>query len=57
LVADGPAAIDPEKIYRIATTDWGVRNRARYFGSEALVFVEQPELRLKAVVTQALNSP
>lgn len=55
LVADGPAEISAEKTYRIVTTDWGMRNRGRYFGSESLVFVEHPELRLKAVVTQALN--
>ncbi len=55
--ADGPAAtdIDDLRTYRMATTDWGMKNRGRYFGREDLVFVERPELRLKAVVAEALN--
>lgn len=55
--ADGPALaeIDEARMYRMATTDWGMKNRGRYFGREDLVFVERPELRLKAVVAEALN--
>ncbi len=55
--ADGPAEgeIAAERTYRMATTDWGVKNRGRYFGREDLVFVERPELRLKAVVAEALK--
>ncbi len=55
--ADGLAAaeIDEARMYRMATTDWGMKNRGRYFGREDLVFVERPELRLKAVVAEALN--
>jgi 2',3'-cyclic-nucleotide 2'-phosphodiesterase (5'-nucleotidase family) len=57
LFAEGPPQIDPNRRYRIATTDWGMRNRGRYFDSETLVFVEHPELRLKAVVAKALTPP
>ena len=52
--ADGPVAIDPARRYRIATTDWGAKNTARYFGEPALAWSEQPGLRLKAAVRQAL---
>jgi 2',3'-cyclic-nucleotide 2'-phosphodiesterase (5'-nucleotidase family) len=54
--ADGPAEIVAERRYRIATSDWGVRNRERYFGAEEIAFVEKPELRLKAIVSTALAS-
>jgi 2',3'-cyclic-nucleotide 2'-phosphodiesterase (5'-nucleotidase family) len=59
LIAAGPAPaeIAPEKIYRIATTDWGAKNRGRYFGTDTLIFTERPELRLKAIVAKALNPP
>jgi hypothetical protein len=55
--ADGPVAIDPARRYRIATTDWGAKNTARYFGEPALVWSEQSGLRLKAAVRQALAAP
>jgi 2',3'-cyclic-nucleotide 2'-phosphodiesterase (5'-nucleotidase family) len=57
LFADSLAAseIDPGKVYRIATNDWGMKNRGRYFGSEAIAFAERPELRLKAIAREALN--
>jgi len=32
-----------------------MKNRGRYFGREDLVFAERPELRLKAVVAEALK--
>ena len=56
LVAVGPPTpIDPARRYRLATTDWAVKNARTYFGSDTLGFVEQSTLRLKALVTAALN--
>ena len=56
LVAVGPATpLDPARRYRLATTDWAAKNSRTYFGSETLGFVEQPTLRLKALVTAALT--
>lgn len=55
--AAGPATIDPAQTYRIATTDWGARNTARYFGEPALIWHEAPGLRLKAAVIAALGAP
>jgi len=52
--AAGPAAVDPAKTYRIATTDWGAKNTARYFGEPAIVWSEQPGLKLKAAVLARL---
>lgn len=53
--AAGPAGIDPAKTYRLATTDWGAKNTARYFGEPAITWREQAGLRLKAVVLGKLN--
>jgi 5'-nucleotidase/UDP-sugar diphosphatase len=55
-VADGPATIDDAKTYRIATTDWGAKNSARYFGEPAIAWQEQPGSRFKAIVLSALNA-
>lgn len=55
--AAGPAAIDPARSYRIATTDWGARNTNRYFGVPALVWREAPGLTLKAAVISSLDAP
>ena len=56
LVAIGPTTpLDPARRYRLATTDWAAKNARTYFGSETLGFVEQPALRLKALVTAALT--
>jgi len=55
LFAEGPGDVSPTRRYRIATTDWGMRNRGRYFGSEQIAFTEKPELRLKAIVAAALS--
>ena len=55
--ADGPAEIDPAKTYRIATTDWGAKNTARYFGEPAIAWREQPGLKLKAAALSALARP
>lgn len=55
--ADGPADIDPARTYRIATTDWGAKNTARYFGEPALAWREQPGPKLKAAALTALPKP
>lgn len=44
-----------EKTYRIATTDWGAKNTARYFGEPAIAWQEHPTLKLKAAVRAALS--
>lgn len=49
-----PGSIDPNLAYRIATTDWGAKNSAQYFGEPALEWEEKPGLKLKAVVLAAL---
>ncbi len=53
--AAGPATIDDVKTYRIATTDWGAKNTARYFGEPAITWQERPGLRLKTAVLAAMN--
>jgi 5'-nucleotidase/UDP-sugar diphosphatase len=53
--AAGPADLDAAKTYRIATTDWGAKNTARYFGDPAISWQEHPGLRLKAAALAALN--
>lgn len=53
-IADGPSGIDPARHYRIATTDWGARNTANYFGTVPLAWQEQPGLKLKALAAAAL---
>jgi 2',3'-cyclic-nucleotide 2'-phosphodiesterase (5'-nucleotidase family) len=53
--AAGPAGIDQAKTYRLATTDWGARNTARYFGDPAITWREQTGLRLKAAALAKLN--
>jgi 2',3'-cyclic-nucleotide 2'-phosphodiesterase (5'-nucleotidase family) len=53
--AAGPETIDPARIYRIATTDWGAHNTARYFGDPALTWSEVPGLQLKAAALAALR--
>ena len=55
--ASGPAAVDPARRYRVATTDWGARNTKAYFGDPAIAWQERPGLRLKAAALQALNAP
>lgn len=52
--AAGPAPVDTARRYRIATTDWGARNTARYFGEPAIAWQEQPSLRLKPLVRARL---
>ena len=54
--AAGPATIDPVKHYHIATTDWGAKNTARYFGEPAISWQEQPGMKLKAAVLGALKA-
>jgi 2',3'-cyclic-nucleotide 2'-phosphodiesterase (5'-nucleotidase family) len=54
--AAGPVTIDPAKTYRIATTDWGARNTARYFGEPAIIWTETaPALKVKAAVLSTLT--
>ncbi len=53
--AAGPDTVDPAKTYRIATTDWGAKNTARYFGEPAIAWTETaPALKLKAAVLGVL---
>lgn len=53
--ASGPETIEPERLYRVATTDWGAKNSARYFGLPALEWIEAPGLRLKAGVLSVMK--
>ena len=53
--AAGPAEVQADKTYRIATTDWGARNTAPYFGEPTISWREQPGLQLKAVAVRALG--
>lgn len=55
-VADGPATIDDAKMYRIATTDWGATNSARYFGEPAIDWQAVAGMKLKAVVLQTFSA-
>ncbi len=54
LVAAAPAEIDLARTYRLATSDWGVKNQRAYFGEVELSFTEVPGLRFKLAVLQAL---
>lgn len=38
------------RIYRIATTDWGAKNSARYFGEPVIAWREHPDLKVKALM-------
>ena len=55
LVAEGPAQVESERRYRIATTHWIARNPSQYLGTSELTLREQPQLRLKAIAGQALE--
>ena len=57
LVASAPAQIEPTKRYRVATTDWGVRNSQNYFGLPAIEWHELPGAKFKARVIGRLNEP
>jgi 2',3'-cyclic-nucleotide 2'-phosphodiesterase (5'-nucleotidase family) len=50
------AALDivPGRTYRLATNGWTAQNQKSYLGTEDLAFTEVPDLRLKAVVRDAL---
>ncbi len=52
--AAGPESVDPARTYCIATTDWGAKNTARYFGAPVIAWREQPGLKLKAAVLAKL---
>ena len=56
LIATAPAVIEPEKRYRLVTSDWGARNAKAYFGEGAPAFTERPDLKLKAAVIRALQA-
>jgi len=43
------------KAYRIATTDWGAKTSARYFGEPAIEWREQSGPTLKAIVLPTLG--
>lgn len=49
-----PDAIKPGRTYRIATTDWGAKNSARYFGEPVIAWRDHPELKFKALVRARL---
>lgn len=53
LVAALPRPVAPGRTYRIATTDWGARNTATYFGFDP-GWREAPDLKLKALALRAL---
>jgi 5'-nucleotidase / UDP-sugar diphosphatase len=53
--AVGPPTIDDTRTYSIATTDWGAKNTARYFGEPAILWQEEPGEKLKAVTMAALQ--
>ncbi|MEO6002770.1 MAG: 5'-nucleotidase C-terminal domain-containing protein [Opitutus sp.] len=55
--ASGPTDIVDQRTYRIATNDWGVKNRERYFGPPEIQFEERAGLRLKALTAAALATP
>jgi 5'-nucleotidase / UDP-sugar diphosphatase len=49
-------AIEPQRRYRIAVTDWIARDPERYLGA-AIPLRELPTLRLKAIAARALDHP
>lgn len=51
-----PEGIRPGRLYRIATTDWGAKNSARYFGEPVIVWRDHPELNLKALLRARLGA-
>ena len=50
-----PDKTGDKKTYVIACNDWSAINRKAYFGREDLAFTEVPELKLKALVAEALS--
>lgn len=50
-----PALVPGKQSYIIACNDWSAINRKAYFGREDLAFAEVPEVKLKALVVEALN--
>ncbi|MGE6742088.1 metallophosphoesterase [Allorhizobium pseudoryzae] len=50
-----PALVPGKQSYIIACNDWSAINRKAYFGREDLAFAEVPDLKLKALVAEALN--
>ena len=50
-----PDALEAKDTYTIVTNDWSAINQASYFGREDLEFTEVPDLRVKALVIEALS--
>jgi len=50
-----PVELADKANYRIVTGDWPAMNQKAYFGREDLAFTEVPDLRIKALVAQALS--
>lgn len=46
--------VEPKAVYVLVCNDWSAMNKGRYFGREDIEFAELPDLRLKALVAQAL---
>jgi 2',3'-cyclic-nucleotide 2'-phosphodiesterase (5'-nucleotidase family) len=55
LVAAAPAKSEPERTYRLVTTDWIAKNAKHYLGDDPPVLHEHPDLKLKAAVLSALR--
>lgn len=57
LLATGLTAsdLDPDKSYRLATSDWIARNAAKYLGENPPKLTELPSVRLKPAVVKALG--
>lgn len=54
LVAVAPDSIEAGRKYKFVTSDWVAHNAKNYFGDDAPVLTEHPELKLKAAVIAAL---
>ncbi len=50
-----PTDLSSKDKIRIVTGDWPAMNQLKYFGREDLVFEEIPDLKIKALVIQALQ--
>ncbi len=55
LVLVGPAAIEPNRRYRLVTSDWIARKPHEYLGTNAPALTRLPDATLKACVLQALQ--
>lgn len=55
LVLVGPAAIQPQRRYRLVTSDWIARKPQDYLGANAPALTQLPDATLKGCVLQALQ--